>query len=164
MTIIKIPEITELKKNKVLDWLIKIPENIGTPVSLLLHSVVFLAFLSLPYLGLGLQSEQVNIFFTTLLSLEAIYLAIFIQMSVNRSNQTIQNLSEDIDDLSEDLDEIGEDIVDIQGDIDYMTEEDELIESSSNSHATMSQQIEMLQKQIHTMSVMIDKMKNEVKK
>lgn len=157
-------ETKELKRNKVLDLLIKIPENIGTPVSLLLHSIVFVAFLASPYLGLGLQSEQVNIFFTTLLSLEAIYLAIFIQMSVNRSNQTIQDLSEDIDDLSEDLDEIGEDIVDIQGDIDYMTEEDELIESSSTSHATMSQQIEMLQKQIHTMSMMIDKMKNEVKK
>ncbi len=164
MTITKKPDVKDLKNNKILDLLIKIPENIGTPISLLVHTLIFLIFLSLPFLGFGLQSEQVNIFFTTLLSLEAIYLAIFIQMSVNLSNQTIQDLSEDIDDLSGDIDEIGEDIVEIQGDIDYMTEEDELISSNPSNHATMSQQIEMLQKQIHTMSSMIDKMKNEVKK
>jgi peptidoglycan hydrolase CwlO-like protein len=157
MNVTKNLELSEQNNNKILDLLIKIPENIGTPISLLVHTIVFLIFLALPFVGLGLQSEQVNIFFTTLLSLEAIYLAIFIQMSVNRSNQNIQDLSEDLDDIQEDIE-------DIQGDIDYMTEEDELINSNPSNHATMSQQIEMLQKQIHTMSAMIDKMKNEVKK
>jgi uncharacterized membrane protein len=157
MNLTKYFELNDPQNSKILDLLIKIPENIGTPKSLLVHTLVFLVFLTLPFVGLGLKSEQVNIFFTTLLSLEAIYLAIFIQMSVNRSNQNIQ-------DLSEDLDDIQEDIVDIQGDIDYMNEEDELINLNPNSHITMSQQIEMLQKQIQTMSLMIDKMKDEVKK
>jgi peptidoglycan hydrolase CwlO-like protein len=155
MNITKNIELKEQSNNKILDLLIKIPENIGTPISLLLHTIIFASFLALPLFGY--DSERVNIFFTTLLSLEAIYLAIFIQMSVNRSNQNIQDLSEDLDDIQEDIE-------DIQGDIDYMTEEDELINSNPSNHVTMSQQIELLQKQIHTMSAMIDKMKDEVKK
>jgi hypothetical protein len=148
-------ENSEKRADKILDLLIKIPENIGTPISLFFHTVIFGVFLILPVFGY--DSERVNIFFTTLLSLEAIYLAIFIQMSVNRSNRNIEDISEDIDDIQED-------IVDIQGDIDYMTEEDELIGTGAAHHVTMAQQVELLQKQIQTMSVMIDKLKSEVKK
>lgn len=152
----------EKKPNKILDLLIKIPENIGTPISLLIHTIVFVLFLSLPLFGF--EAEKINIFFTTLLSLEAIYLAIFIQMSVNLSNQTISEISEDIEDLGEDIEDIQEDIGEIQGDIDYMNEEDELIGTGNVQHLTMTNQIEILQKQIHTMSAMIDKIKDEVKK
>lgn len=55
---------------------------------------------------------------TTAVSLEAIYLAIFIQMTVNRNARELQEVGEDIDEISEDIEEIGEDI-------DEMSEDDE---------------------------------------
>ena len=159
---ITIKETNTKPENKLLDFLTKIPQAIGTPVSLLIHTIFFVLIFSLPLFGF--DSQSVNIFFTTILSLEAIYLAIFIQMSVNLSNQNIQDISEDIDDLSEDIDDLSEDIEEIQGDIDYMTDEDEMLDTTTSHHFNMTQQIELLQKQIHAMSGMIDKMKDEVKK
>jgi peptidoglycan hydrolase CwlO-like protein len=55
---------------------------------------------------------------TTVVSLEAIYLAIFIQMSVNRSSENIEDLKEDVEIIQEDIDEIQEDIEEIQENID----------------------------------------------
>ena len=76
---------------------------------------------------------------TTVVSLEAIYLAIFIQMSVNKSHEHIEDLKEDvteiqedieyiqedIEEISEDIDEIQEDIDEIQEDIDEIADDDD---------------------------------------
>lgn len=45
---------------------------------------------------------------TTGLSLEAIYLALFIQMTVNRQHKRIKGIEEDIDDILEDTEELTE--------------------------------------------------------
>lgn len=42
---------------------------------------------------------------TTAVSLEAIYLAIFIQMTVNRTSESLEEVEEDIEDLQEDIEE-----------------------------------------------------------
>lgn len=47
---------------------------------------------------------------TTAVSLEAIYLAIFIQMTVNRTTESLAGVEEDIDDIQEDIDDIQEDV------------------------------------------------------
>ena len=120
-------------KPTLLEILLKIPENIGTPISLVVHTVVFILFLSAPKV-FGIPADSVNIFFTTLLSLEAIYLAIFIQMSINQNNIEIQELQEDVEEIqedveeiAEDLDEINENVDEIQEDIEEDTAEDEKI-------------------------------------
>ena len=94
---------------------------IGTPVSLFVHTVFFAASFVLVYLGYSL--EQVLLVLTTAVSLEAIYLAIFIQMTVNRQAEQIEEVGEDIEDIQEEVQDLGEDVEEISEDIEKMQEE-----------------------------------------
>jgi len=89
-----------------------IPRLVGTPGSLVLHTLIFGVILSLGFFGFDFRT--VNIVLTTWLSIEAIYLAIFIQMTVNRNTESIEDLQEDVEELSEDVEDIQEDIEDIE--------------------------------------------------
>ncbi len=93
----------------------KISENmtrmIGSPLSLTIHTALFaLAFLSPIW---GLPFDRMLLILTTAVSLEAIYLAIFIQMTVNRNTESLVEVEEDIDEIQEDIDEIVEDVEEI---------------------------------------------------
>ena len=95
--------------------------SIGSVESLLVHTVVFaMAFGSVLF---GVSFDRVLLVVTTLLSLEAIYLAIFIQMSVNQNTLKLNEVEREIEDLSEDLEEISEDIEGIEKDIDSIQED-----------------------------------------
>jgi len=101
---------------------------VGSPASLILHTLVFAGFFATVLLGL-LALETMLLILTTLVSLEAIYLAIFIQMTVNANTQSLREVEEDIDEIQEDMEEIGEDIDEIQEDVEEMSEDiDELQE------------------------------------
>lgn len=80
---------------------------VGTPSSVVAHTIVFAVCFTLPFLGIGL--DKVLLILTTAVSLEAIYLAIFIQMTVNRNTKSLEEVEEDIEDIQEDLDDIQED-------------------------------------------------------
>lgn len=95
---------------------------IGSVPSLILHTLAFLGAFILG--GLGIFSwEIVLLVLTTIVSLEAIYLAIFIQMTVNRNTQSLKEVEEDIDEIQEDVEELGEDIDEIQEDIEEIQED-----------------------------------------
>jgi len=79
---------------------------IGTPVSLFIHTIFFLLVFLLPLFHVPF--DDVLLVLTTIVSLEAIYLAIFIQMTVNRSMEDIEELSENVEEISEDVDKIQE--------------------------------------------------------
>src|SRR5580700_1499749 len=89
---------------------------IGSSTSVVLHTILFIISFTLPYLGL-VSFERMLLFLTTIVSLEAIYLSIFIQMSINLNNQNIEIIQEDIEEISEDIEELGEDIEEIGEDI-----------------------------------------------
>ena len=95
--------------DKVTNW-------IGTPLSIIVHTILFVVIFLLKYLGVSI--DQILLILTTAVSLEAIYLAIFIQMSVNKTKLTIAGVEKDIDDIQEDVQEISEDIEDINEDED----------------------------------------------
>src|SRR3989344_529564 len=78
---------------KLISW-------IGTPYSVIFHTLIFIAIPALTFLGFDLRS--VLLIFTTWLSVEAIYLAIFIQMTVNRNTESLEEVEEDIEDIQED--------------------------------------------------------------
>lgn len=67
--------------------------------------------------------DKILLILTTLVSLEAIYLSIFIQMTVNKHSEELEEVSEDIEEIQEDVDEIQENIEDIQEDVEKTTEE-----------------------------------------
>ena len=90
---------------------------IGSTASLVFHTLLFITSFLLPLFKV-VDFEEMLLVLTTIVSLEAIYLSIFIQMSVNKSNKHIEVIKEDVNEIQEDIDEIQEDIDEIQEDID----------------------------------------------
>lgn len=86
---------------------------LGSLHSLAVHTLLFVVSFSIPLLGIA-TFDRMLLVLTTVLSLEAIYLAIFIQMSVNKNTEDIEDIQEDIDEIQEDIDEIQEDVEDIE--------------------------------------------------
>lgn len=112
-------------KNNLENFALKITKWIGSIWSIVIHTLVFLFFISL--IVAGYDANKVMLVLTTLVSLEAIYLSLFIQMTVNKHSEDIAEISEDVEDIQEDIDEMQEDVEDIQEDIDEMQEDIEEI-------------------------------------
>lgn len=93
---------------------------VGSVWSLIVHTLLFIGAFLLVFAGAPL--DRVLLVLTTIVSLEAIYLSIFIQMSVNRQARALANVEKDIDEIQEDVEEIAEDVEDIQEDIDEIQE------------------------------------------
>lgn len=91
---------------------------IGTPQSILAHTAIFIGVFALVLFGISF--DKILLTLTTVLSLEAIYLAIFIQMTVNRTTKSLAGVEKDIDDIQEDVEDLGEDIGDIQENVDSL--------------------------------------------
>lgn len=104
----------------------KITSWIGSTQSLAVHTFLFAAAFVLGVFGVAWDS--VLLVLTTLVSLEAIYLAIFIQIGVNRTNQSLKDVEEDIEDIQEDVEEIQEDVGEIQEDVEDLGEDVEEIQ------------------------------------
>jgi len=113
-------------KTSMEEMALKFTKWIGSTSSLVVHSIFFILCMILPLFGLDF--DRVLLFLTTLVSLEAIYLGIFIQFTVNQSNENIKKVEEDIDEIQEDIDEIQEDVGEIQEDIDEIQEDVDEIE------------------------------------
>ena len=85
---------------------------IGSPQSILLHTFFFIGIFSLRFFDVA--SSDILLVLTTIVSLEAIYLSIFIQMTVNKHGEELEEVSEDIGEIQKDVDEIQEDVEDIE--------------------------------------------------
>ena len=96
---------------------------IGSPQSILAHTAVFAASFAAVWFGV-LNFDRMLLVLTTVVSLEAIYLAIFIQMSVNRATESISEVEQDIGEIQEDVEDIQEDLGELQEDVEEMTEEE----------------------------------------
>lgn len=90
---------------------LKVTNWVGTPESIIAHSVFFVGIFALYFFGLTF--DKILLVLTTAVSLEAIYLAIFIQMTVNRQGQSIEDIQEDVEDIQEDVEDLSEDVEDI---------------------------------------------------
>ena len=99
---------------------------LGSPASIVVHTIFFVGIFGLRYLGFA--TETILLILTTLVSLEAIYLAIFIQMTVNRHSKSLAEVEEDIDEIAEDVEDIAEDVEDISEDIDEIAEDIDRVE------------------------------------
>ena len=164
----------EEKTKEKIEFLVKVTDGlmwwIGSIPSLIIHSIIFISAFLLPLFGL-VAFDKMLLVLTTVLSLEAIYLAIFIQMSVNRSQEHIEDLKddvneiqEDIEDIEEDIEEISEDIDDIQEDIEDISEEDHNeharnvmlknnVSSNKNDIKAMQEVIANLQKRLEDLKI-----------
>lgn len=120
----------------------KLVRWIGTPYSLIFHTLIFVAISALALLKVFPISILLLIF-TTWLSVEAIYLGIFIQMTVNRNTESLEEVEEDIEDIQEEaLEEdeankvvvhIAQQMKTIQQELDTLKKSN-LLKSNGNGH------------------------------
>ena len=98
-----------------------IPLVFGSMNSLILHTILFLTsyFLIL----FGFNSDYIFALVTNLVSLEAIYLSIFLLMSSNLQLKKLHAVAEDVKEIQTDVDEIQVDVDEIQTDIDEIQED-----------------------------------------
>lgn len=100
----------------------KITYWIGSVPSLILHTLLFGTSFGLAASG-EVPWDEMLLFVTTIVSLEAIYLSILIQMTVNRQAEELAEVSEDVEDIQEDIQEISQDVDEIQKDVDEIQED-----------------------------------------
>jgi uncharacterized protein YoxC len=101
---------------------------LGSTTSIVVHTIFFIGAFALVLFGVPLDTVLLTL--TTVVSLEAIYLALFIQMTVNKNTQSLADVEEDIEEIAEDvegiekdIDEIQEDVEGIEKDIDEIQED-----------------------------------------
>src|SRR3989338_1562209 len=84
---------------------------LGTTTSILIHTLFFIGIFALRFFDYTL--DNILLILTTVVSLEAIYLAIFIQMTINRNTLQLHAVEKDIEEITEDIEDIQEDVEDI---------------------------------------------------
>lgn len=123
------------KKESELEKLaVQMTHWVGTPQSLIVHTFLFAAAFFAYYLGIAF--ETVLLVLTTIVSLEAIYLSLFIQLSVNHATESLEDVEEDIGEIQEDVGaleggfgEIQEDVEGLEGNVKKMTHNVEELEA-----------------------------------
>lgn len=134
----------------------RIARAIGSVPSLIAHSAFFVGIFSLALFGFSF--DQILLILTTLVSLEAIYLAIFIQMTVNRQAMELEEVQEDIEGIQEDVEDISEDIEDIQENVEEIGED---VEGIQKEVEEISEDVEDIQEDVEDISEDIDKEEQE---
>ncbi len=143
----------------------KVISAVGSVSSLLIHTCLFASAFLLALFGVVEWSIMLLIL-TTVVSLEAIYLAIFIQMSVTRQAKDLESVSEDVEDIQEDIEEISHDVDEIQKDVDEIQEDvDEIQEDVEEIQEDVEEITE--EPEIHNQSsqtVSIDELTSDLRK
>jgi predicted nucleic acid-binding Zn-ribbon protein len=159
---------------------VKMTKWVGTPQSLVIHTFLFAGAFLVYFTGLS-DLDTILLVVTTIVSLEAIYLALFIQLSVNRTNKSLEDVEENIEEIQEDVGaleggvgEIVEDVEDLEGnikkmrrnveeleadveniseDIDrYYLEEDKEVSQERAAHIESSKSLQNIEKEIINLS------------
>jgi low affinity Fe/Cu permease len=92
-----------------------IPRWMGSKTSIILHTIFFAGIFILTLFGFSV--DQVMLILTTAVSLEAIYLSLFIQMTVNEHSESLESVEVDIDEIQKDVEGIEDDVDEIQKDV-----------------------------------------------
>jgi len=130
----------EKSKHRLQQTALTITRWVGSPQSIVVHSIIFIASFTAVAFGV-LSFDRMLLVLTTVVSLEAIYLSIFIQMSLNVTAASLQEVEQDIDEIQEDIDEIQEDVDEIQEDVEEFTEEEKEDEMRKNQQKLTLEQI-----------------------
>ncbi len=167
--------ITHHKESMLEKAAVQVTEWVGTPTSIAVHSVLFVLAFCVYFLGIEL--DTILLVVTTIVSLEAIYLSLFIQLSVNRTTESLEDVGEDIEEIQEDVQgleggfgEIQEDVQGLEGsmkrvrrnveeleadveniseDIDrYYLEDDQEQTTEKKTHIESSKSLQNIEKQI----------------
>lgn len=110
------------RRNPVEEAALSITRSVGSPTSIVVHTILFAgSFLAVNFDFISF--DRMLLVLTTIVSLEAIYLAIFIQMTINYTTQAVEEVAEDVEEIQEDIDEIQEDVDELQEDVEEISED-----------------------------------------
>ena len=98
-----------MEKNKLKKTALSVTRWVGSIQSVVVHTLLFIASFVAVLTG-EVSFDRMLLILTTVVSLEAIYLAIFIQMTINLQQESLEEVEADIDEIQEDIDEIQEDV------------------------------------------------------
>lgn len=148
----------KLEFRNIGDLPVKITDWIGSTSSIVVHTIFFVGIFTLRIFKFA--TSDILLILTTAVSLEAIYLAIFIQMTVNRNTQSLEEVEEDIDEIQEDVEGIEKDIDEIQEDVDKLEEDD--AEEDLHDGATMKS-LDTIQADLQKLMADIQHLKDQKK-
>ncbi|RJQ23304.1 DUF1003 domain-containing protein [Candidatus Parcubacteria bacterium] len=137
----------------------KITTWVGSTSSLIVHTILF--FASFLLIFVGVEADKVLLVLTTIVSLEAIYLSIFIQMTVNRHADSLEDVEEDIEEIQEDVEELSEDVEEISEDIEEIQED---VEEISEDVEEISEDVEEIQEKKGGRSVTLEDVESILQK
>lgn len=153
-------EVDDKKGNIIDDLSRKATIWIGTPTSIIIHTIFFVGIFALYLIGMSL--DQILLILTTAVSLEAIYLAIFIQMTVNKHTESLENVEDDIEEIQEDIDELEQDVDELEEDSDMIQKDVEELDVRSDSTAALlhiQKNMQVLTKSLQEIQKDIDSLK-----
>ena len=136
---------------------------IGSPISLVVHTLIFIGFYAVTAAGF-INYEEMLLVLTTIVSLEAIYLSIFIQMTINYTTQSLEEVGEDIEEIQEDLGEIQEDVGEIQEDVDELQEDvEDIVEedvAEKKQEAMEKTTLDTIQNDLRRLMIDVEKLRS----
>lgn len=170
---------SEKKQGKLEELALNATKWLGTTRSLVVHTIIFGAVYSLVLLNVPFDKIQLTL--TTIISIEAIYLSLFIQLAVNNAKESLEDVEEDIDEIQEDVEgleggfgeiqedveglggnvkkmrrnveELEADVEDISEDIDrFYLEEDKEVSQEKVAHIESSKSLQNIEKEIISLS------------
>lgn len=131
---------------------------VGSPASLLVHTVAFVASFATALLG-AVRWDTMLLVLTTVVSLEAIYLAIFIQFSVNKQAASLKGVEEDVESIQEDVEELGEHVEDIKEDVEDIQEDIEEEAAGADRQTRQAEMLEALTNDVRAMLKHLESLK-----
>lgn len=150
---------TEPAVSRVESLALAAPQYLGSPVSLIIHTCFFVGIFTLQLFGFSF--DQIMLILTTIVSLEAIYLSLFIQMTVNQHAKQIEEVSEDVEDISEDVEEISKDVDTIQEDVKEISED---VDEISKDIDTIQEDVKEISEDVEDISEDVDELGVEIEK
>ncbi len=136
--------------NKLETIALSVTRGIGSVPSIIIHTLLFAGAFVMVFFGFDF--DRVLLIVTTIVSLEAIYLSIFIQLSVNYQARALENVEKDIDEIQEDVEEIAEDVGEIAEDVEDIQE----------AHEEIQEDIEEIQKDVDEIQKDVDEIQEDV--
>ncbi len=139
------------------DTALAVTRWVGSPLSIILHSMLFIGAFFLSFFEI-IPFDRMLLFLTTIVSLEAIYLSIFIQMTINYTTESIEEVGEDIEEIQEDIGEIQEDVDELQEDVEDIVEEEE---SEKREESEEKATLDEIQTDLRKLLSDVERLKNE---
>jgi len=139
------PPVTESAPMRMIEGIIV---WIGSPTSLVIHTIIFAGFFTVSFLK-WVSWDLMFAVLTNVVSLEAIYLAIFIQMSVNRQAASLKVVEEDVGDIQENIEELGENVEELGENVEELGEN---VEELGENVEDLKEDVEDIQEDIGDIS------------